>query len=273
MRIMPNDLESHWMPFTSNKHFKTGHTRMMTEGKGIVYKTYQGHELIDAVSGLFCSPLGHARPEIADAVHKQLLEMSYCPPFQHGHPSAFELARRISQLLPGNLDYVFYGSSGSEAVETTLKIALLYHRVKGEGQRLRLVGREKVSGVNFGGFSVGGMVKNREMYGLGIPGVVHMRHTNIPENKYARHEGAHGVELAEDLQRLCDTYGGDTIAACIVEPVGGSVGAYLPPKGYLKRLREICDEHGILLIFDEVITGFGRTGNPFKPIPTKSSRI
>lgn len=264
MRIMPNDLEAHWMPFTSNKHFKTTHTRMMTEGKGIIYKTYQGHELIDAVSGLFCSPLGHARREIADAVYAQLNEMSYCPPFQHGHPSAFELARRVSQLLPGNLDYIFYGSSGSEAVETTLKIALLYHRVKGEGQRLRLVGREKgYHGVNFGGFSVGGMVKNREMYGLGIPGVVHMRHTNIPENKYARDVGEHGVELAEDLQRLCDTYGGDTIAACIVEPVGGSVGAYLPPKGYLKRLREICDENGILLIFDEVITGFGRTGNPF----------
>jgi beta-alanine--pyruvate transaminase len=264
MRIMPNDLEAHWMPFTSNKHFKNTHTRMMTEGKGILYKTYQGHELIDAVSGLFCSPLGHARPEIAEAVYAQLKEMSYCPPFQHGHPSAFELARRISQLLPGNLDYIFYGSSGSEAVETTLKIALLYHRVKGEGQRQRLVGREKgYHGVNFGGFSVGGMVKNREMYGLGIPGVVHMRHTNLPKNKFARDEGEHGVELAEDLQRLCDTYGGDTIAACIVEPVGGSVGAYLPPKGYLKRLREICDEHGILLIFDEVITGFGRTGNPF----------
>ena len=262
--LMPNDLEAHWMPFTSNKHFKIKHTRMMTEGRGIFYKTYQGHELIDAVSGLFCSPLGHARQEIADAVYMQLKEMSYCPPFQHGHPTAFELARRISGLLPGNLDYVFFGNSGSEAVETALKIALLYHRVKGDGQRMRFVGREKgYHGVNFGGFSVGGMIKNREMYGLGIPGILHMRHTNLPENKYVRGVAEHGVELAEDLQRFCEIYGGDTIAACIVEPVGGSVGAYLPPKGYLSRIREICDRYGILLIFDEVITGFGRTGNPF----------
>ncbi len=264
MRVMPNDLEAHWMPFTSNKHFKSTHPRLMVEGKGLHYKSHQGHEILDAVSGLFCSPAGHARVEIADAVHAQMKEMSYCPPFQHGHPGAFEFARRVAQLLPGNLDYVFFGNSGSEAVETALKIAFLYHRVRGEGQRLRLVGREKgYHGVNFAGFSVGGMVKNRDMYGLGVPGVVHMRHTNIPENKYAHHEGEHGVELAEDLQRFCDLHGGDTIAACIVEPVGGSAGAYVPPKGYLKRLREICDDNGILLIFDEVITGFARTGGTF----------
>ena len=264
MRVMPNDLEAHWMPFTSNKHFKKVHPRLMVEGKGIHYKSHQGHDIMDAVSGLFCSPAGHARVEIADAVYAQMKEMSYCPPFQHGHPGAFDLARRVAQILPGNLDYVFFGNSGSEAVETALKIALLYHRVRGQGQRLRLVGREKgYHGVNFAGFSVGGMVKNRDMFGLGLPGVVHMRHTNLPENAFARTEAEHGVELAEDLQRFCDLHGGDTIAACIVEPVGGSVGAYLPPKGYLKRLREICDQHGILLIFDEVITGFARTGEPF----------
>ncbi len=263
-QIMPNDLEAYWMPFTSNKHFKTEHPRLMVEGQGIRYKSHKGHEIIDAVSGLFCSPAGHGRPEIADAVNLQLREMSYCPPFQHGFPGAFELARRVTQMLPGNLDYVFFGNSGSEAVETALKIALLYHRVRGEGQRLRLVGRERgYHGVNFAGFSVGGMVKNREMYGLGVPGVVHMRHTFTPENVYARNIAESGIELAEDLQRFCDVYGGDTIAACIVEPVGGSVGAYLPPQGYLQRLREICDDNGILLIFDEVITGFARTGGNF----------
>ncbi len=264
MRYASNDLEHHWMPFTSNKHFKTAHPRLLVEGRGITFRSHKGHEIIDAVSGLFCSPAGHARPEIAEAVYRQLQEMSYCPPFQHGHPAAFELSRRVAQLLPGDLDYVFYGNSGSEAVETALKIALQYHRVRGEGQRLRIVGRERgYHGVNFGGFTVGGMVRNRDMFGLGIPGVVHMRHTWLEENRFTRGQPEHGAELADDLQRFCEIHGGDTIAACIVEPVAGSIGCYVPPKGYLERLREICDRHGILLIFDEVINGFGRTGDVF----------
>jgi beta-alanine--pyruvate transaminase len=263
MRYATNDLEPHWLPFTSNKAFKK-EPRLLVEGKGLYLKSHTGHDIIDAVSGLFCSPAGHSRPEIADAVAAQLRELSYAPPFQHSHPAAFELARRVKALTPGDLDYVFFGNSGSEAVETALKIALLYHRVKGQGQRLRLVGRERgYHGVNFGGFSVGGMVKNRDMFGLGVPGVLHMRHTWQEENRFSRGQPAKGVELADDLQRFCDLHGGDTIAACIVEPVSGSSGCLVPPKGYLERLRQICDKHGILLIFDEVICGFGRIGANF----------
>lgn len=263
MRYPTNDLENLWLPFTANKEFKRD-PRLVVEGKGLYYTSHEGHEIIDAVSGLFCSPAGQSRTEIADAVHEQMLELAYIPSFQHGHPAAFEMARQVSRLTPGTLDYVFFTNSGSEAVETALKIALLYHRARGEGQRMRLVGRERgYHGVNFAGFSVGGMVRNREMYGLGVPGVVHMRHTWLEENRFSRGQPENGAELANDLQRFCDLHGGDTIAACIVEPVAGSIGCYVPPKGYLERLREICDEHGILLIFDEVITGFGRMGTPF----------
>ncbi len=263
MRYPTNDLEHHWLPFTSNKDFKKN-PRLLVQGKGVRYTSHEGHELIDAVSGLFCSPAGHCRQEIADAVHEQLMELSYAPSFQHSHPASFELARRIKTLAPGDLDYVFFANSGSEAVETALKIALLYHRVRGEGQRMRLVGRERgYHGVNFAGFSVGGMVKNRESFGLGVPGVLHLRHTWLEENRFSRGQPEHGAELAEDLQRFVDLHGGDTIAACIVEPVAGSTGCLVPPKGYLERLREICDTNGILLIFDEVITGFGRLGENF----------
>ena len=263
MRYPTNDLENHWLPFTSNKDFKKN-PRLLVQGKGVRYTSHEGHELIDAVSGLFCSPAGHCRQEIADAVHEQLMELSYAPSFQHSHPASFELARRIKMLAPGDIDYVFFANSGSEAVETALKIALLYHRVRGEGQRMRLVGRERgYHGVNFAGFSVGGMVKNRESFGLGVPGVLHLRHTWMEENRFSRGQPEHGVELAEDLQRFVDLHGGDTIAACIVEPVAGSTGCLVPPKGYLERLREICDANGILLIFDEVITGFGRLGENF----------
>jgi len=263
MRYPTNDLEHHWLPFTSNKDFKKN-PRLLVQGKGVRYTSHEGHELIDAVSGLFCSPAGHCRQEIADAVHEQLMELSYAPSFQHSHPASFELARRIKTLAPGDLDYVFFANSGSEAVETALKIALLYHRVRGEGQRMRLVGRERgYHGVNFGGFSVGGMVKNRESFGLGVPGVLHLRHTWLEENRFSRGQPERGAELADDLQRFVDLHGGDTIAACIVEPVAGSTGCLVPPKGYLERLREICDANGILLIFDEVITGFGRLGENF----------
>jgi beta-alanine--pyruvate transaminase len=263
MRYPTNDLENHWMPFTANRDFKKN-PRLVVEGRGVHYTSHTGHDILDAVSGLFCCPAGHSRPEIADAVHEQMKELAYLPSFQHGHPAAFEMARRVKHLTPGDLDYIFFTNSGSEAVETALKLALMYHRARGDGQRMRLVGRERgYHGVNFGGFSVGGIVKNREMYGLGVPGVVHMRHTWLEENRFARGQPENGAELADDLQRFCDLHGGETIAACIVEPVAGSIGCYVPPKGYLERLREICDAHGILLIFDEVITGFGRLGENF----------
>lgn len=264
MRYAANDLEAFWMPFTANRDFKRN-PRLLVGGQGVRYRTHRGAEILDAGSGLFCSPAGHGRVEIADAVHKALSELSYCTSFQHSHPAAFELSRRITQLTPEGIDYVFYGNSGSEAVDSAIKLAILYHRMRGEGQRLRIVGRERgYHGVNFAGFSVGGMVKNRESFGLGLPGVSHMRHTYLPDRtRFTRGQPDQGADLAEDLQRQVDLYGADTIAACIVEPVAGSTGVLPPPKGYLERLRAICDAHGILLIFDEVITGFGRMGSNF----------
>lgn len=264
MRYAANDLEAFWLPFTSNRDFKQN-PRLLVSGSGVRYRSHKGHEILDASSGLFCSPAGHGRQEIADAVQKSLSDLSYCPSFQHSHPGAFELSRKVAQLAPEDMDYVFYGNSGSEAVESALKIALLYHRIRGQGQRMRIVGRERgYHGVNFAGFSVGGMVRNRESFGLGLPGVTHMRHTHLPElNRFSRGQPEHGADLADDLQRQVELHGGDTIAACIVEPVAGSTGCLPPPKGYLERLRAICDKHGILLIFDEVITGFGRLGRNF----------
>ena len=264
MRHAANDLEAFWLPFTANREFKQN-PRLMVSGSGVRYRSHQGTELLDASSGLFCSPAGHGRPEIAEAVHKALLDLSYCTSFQHSHPAAFELSRRVVQLTPEDMDYMFYANSGSEAVESALKIALLYHRIRGQGQRMRIVGRERgYHGVNFAGFSVGGMVRNREAFGLGLGGVSHMRHTHLPDqNRFVRGQPEHGADLADDLQRMVDLHGGDTIAACIVEPVAGSTGCLPPPKGYLEKLRAICDKHGILLIFDEVITGFGRMGSNF----------
>jgi beta-alanine--pyruvate transaminase len=186
------------------------------------------------------------------------------PPFQYSHPRPFELSRRLAAITPGDLNYLFYANSGSESVDTALKIALQYHKVRGEGQRMRLVGRERAyHGVNFGGISVAGMVNNRRTFGLGLPGVVHLRHTQLPEHSFVKGQPETGAELADDLQRFVDLYGGDTIAACIVEPIAGSIGCLVPPQGYLARLRQICDRHGILLIFDEVICAFGRTGKQF----------
>ncbi len=256
-------LESCWLPFTPNRHFKE-HPRLLVGGSGMHLTSADGRTILDGVSGLFCTPAGQAHPEIAEAVHKQLLELSYAPCFQHGHPGAFELARRLAALLPVDLDHVFFATSGSEAVETALKLALLHHRARGEGQRVRFVGRERAyHGVNFGGISVGGIAGNRRAFGPLLPGVLHLRHTWLAENRFVRGEPERGVELAEDLERLCATHGGETIAACIVEPVAGSTGCLVPPRGYLARLREICDRHGILLVFDEVITGFGRLGASF----------
>jgi beta-alanine--pyruvate transaminase len=252
-----------WMPFTANRQFMES-PRIIARAEGIHYYNTRGEKLLDGSSGLYCIPLGHGRREIREAVAKQMEELDYAPPFQFGVPAAFRLAAEVAQLTPPGLNRILFSGSGSEAVESALKVAIQYHRVRGEGSRMRFVGRERgYHGVNFGGWSVGGMVNNRKAFGLGIPGVVHMRHTKIPENQFEMGEGTHGANLADDLQRFVDLHGADTIAACIVEPIAGSTGILVPPKGYLKRLREICTKHGILLIFDEVITGFGRTGQAF----------
>jgi len=258
-----NTLENHWLPFTANRDFKQ-EPRLLVKGEGVYYWNHKGEKLIDGSSGLFCCAAGHARKEIAAAVGKQLLELDYGPPFQLAHPASFELARKVAALTPDGLDYVFFCNSGSEAIDTAIKIALAYHRAKGEGQRTRFVSRERAyHGVNIGGVSLSGMVRNRETFGAVMPGVVHLRHTWMAENRFQRGQPEKGAELADDLQRFVDLYGATSIAACFVEPIAGSTGVLVPPKGYLERLRKICDANGILLVFDEVICGFGRTGKAF----------
>jgi len=258
------ELESFWMPFTANRQFKD-RPRLLARAEGMYYWTHDGRKILDGFAGLWCVNAGHSRKEIADAVHKQLSTMEFAPTFQMGHPLAFEFANKLVKLTPGDLNHVFFTNSGSEAVDTALKIAIAYHRVRGEASRQRLIGREKgYHGVGFGGISVGGMVNNRKFFGAMLPGVDHLRHTlDIPRNAFSRGEPEHGAELADDLERLVQLHDASTIAAVIVEPVVGSAGVIPPPKGYLKRLREICTKHGILMIMDEVITGFGRLGQPF----------
>ena len=261
---VPNSLNEHWMPFTSNKDFKAN-PRLITEAKGVYLKTHHGKTQIDASSGLFCNPLGHGRKEIIDAITKQLKTVDYAQPFQQGFGGSFELATRIAKHTPGNLNRIFYTICGSTAVETAIKIAIAYHKSRGEGNRFRFVGRERgYHGMNIGATSVGGMINNVKTFAsVLMPGVVHMRHTHLPEHKFISGQPETGAELADDLERICTNFGGENIAACIVEPIAGSTGTLVPPKGYLQRLREICDKHGIILIFDEVITGWGRTGSPF----------
>jgi beta-alanine--pyruvate transaminase len=257
------DLDHHWMPFTATRDFKAA-PRLLVAAGGPYYRDDRGNRLLDAVSGLFCVPAGHGRPEIAEAVAHQLRSLDYAPPFQYGHPAAFELAADLARLLPAGLGRVFFVNSGSEAVDTALKVALAWHRARGDGTRQRFVGRERAyHGVNFGGLSVGGLVRNREAFGPGLPGVSHIRHTWQPDRRFVPGQPPAGAELADDLQRHVDLYGADTIAAVIVEPIAGSTGILVPPTGYLDRLAAIARRHGILLIFDEVITGFGRTGSPF----------
>jgi len=257
-------MDAFWMPFTANRQFKKA-PRLLARAAGMHYWTPEGREILDGASGLWCVNAGHGRPKIVQAIAAQAAELDYAPPFQMGHPKAFELAERLAALAPPGLDKVFFTNSGSEAVETALKIALAYHRVRGEGQRTRLIGRERgYHGVNFGGIAVGGMVANRRMFGTLLAGVDHIRHTHDPaRNAFSVGQPAHGAEFADDLERLVALHDASTIAAVIVEPVAGSTGVLVPPLGYLQRLREICDRHGILLIFDEVITGFGRTGRAF----------
>ena len=260
----PNSLEEHWMPFTGNRDFKDN-PRLVVQSEGVYCWDHKGGKLIDGSSALFCCPAGHARPEIAQAVYDQMTTNSYTPHFQMGPPGSFELARKVAALLPEEMNHVFFVNSGSESIDTALKICMAYHRANGEGHRLRFVSRERAyHGVNMGGVSLAGMVKNRETFPVTMPNIVTIRHTWT--GKDVNHDGQpkhDGVELANDLQRHCETYGGSTIAACFVEPVAGSTGTLVPPKGYLERLRQICDEQGILLVFDEVITGFGRLGANF----------
>jgi len=259
----PISLDELWMPFTPNRDFKSD-PRIVVRAEGMYYYNDRGEKIIDASSGLFCVAAGHCRKEISEAVHRQLGELDFVAPFLRGHPKSFELASRIAELTPGDLNRIFFVNSGSEAVDTAMKAALAYHQARGQSGRTMFVSRERAyHGVNFGGVALSGIVNNRRKYGPGIAGVAHMRHTQLEQNRYAQGEGAHGAELADDLLRFVNLYGAENIAACFVEPIAGSTGCLVPPKGYLARLREICDAHGILLVFDEVITGFGRTGQPF----------
>lgn len=264
LKATPNDLRAFWMPFTANRQFKKN-PRMFVGAKDMHYTTADGREVLDGTAGLWCCNAGHCRPKITEAIQQQAAEMDYAPAFQMGHPGAFELANRLTDISPDGLDHVMFTNSGSESVETALKAAIAYHRVKGEGSRFRLIGRERgYHGVNFGGISVGGIVANRKMFGSLLTGVDHLPHTHLPkENNFVRGEPEHGAHLADDLERIVTLHDASTIAAVIVEPVAGSTGVLIPPKGYLKKLREICDRHGILLIFDEVITGYGRLGAAF----------
>ncbi len=260
----PDTLEAFWMPFTANRQFKA-RPRLLASAEGMHYRSVDGRQILDGTAGLWCCNAGHARPRIVEAVARQIATLDFAPTFQMGSPLPFVLAERLVALAPPGLDHVFYTNSGSESVDTALKIALAYHRARGEGQRTRFIGREKgYHGVGFGGISVGGLPNNRKAFGPLLPGVDHLRHTlDLERNAFSRGLPTHGAELAEDLERLVTLHDASTIAAVIIEPISGSAGVVLPPHGYLQRIRELCDKHGILLIFDEVITGYGRVGHAF----------
>jgi beta-alanine--pyruvate transaminase len=263
--LRPNSLDSYWMPFTPNRAFKAD-PRMVVRAEGMFYYAPDGRQILDGTSGLWCCAAGHARPRIVEAVQRAAAELDYATSFNLSHPIAFEFANRLAGILPEGLDRVFFTNSGSESVDTALKIALAYHKARGNGGKFRLIGRERgYHGVNFGGVSVGGIMRNRRQYGPLLPGVDHLPHTlDIARNAFSRGIPENGgIEFADALERIITLHGADTIAAVIVEPIAGSAGVILPPKGYLQRLREICTENDILLIFDEVITGFGRTGQAF----------
>lgn len=261
---LPNDLAAFWMPFTANRAFKKA-PRMIVGAKDMHYIASDGRKLIDSSSGLWCTNAGHGRDKIVAAIQKQAAEMDYSPPFNFGQPKAFEVASRVAALAPGDLNHVFFCNSGSEAVDTALKIALAYHHAKGEASRTRLIGRERgYHGVGFGGISVGGIVNNRRVFGALLPGVDHLSTTyDAKTQAFSAGEPDTNAHLADELERLVGLHGAGTIAAVIVEPMAGSTGVIATPKGYLEKLRALCDKHGILLIFDEVITGFGRLGFAF----------
>jgi beta-alanine--pyruvate transaminase len=258
------DLEAYWMPFTGNRFFKKN-PRLITRAEGMYCYTHDGKKLLDAVAGLWCCNAGHCHPRIVEAIKQQAEQLDYSMAFQLGHPTVFELANRLTDIAPEGIDYAFFVNSGSEAVDTALKMALAYHRIRGEASRTRLIGRSRAyHGVGFGGISVGGISPNRKMFGAMLPGVDHLPHThNLEHNAYTRGLPEWGVHLADELENIVALHDASTIAAVIVEPIAGSAGVLLPPEGYLKRLREICDRHGILLIFDEVICAFGRCGDSF----------
>lgn len=262
-KFATNSLEQHWMPFTANREFKAT-PRLITKSEGMYLWNQNGDKLVDACSGLFNVAAGHGRKEIADAVYAQMMQNDYTSPFQTGQPTSFAFASKLTNLMPDDFNHVFFTNSGSESIDTALKMVMAYHRANGDAQRIRFVSRERAyHGVNMGGVSLAGMVKNRETFPVTMPNIVMMRHTWTQQDLFEKGQPEHGAELANDLQRHCETYGGSTIGAVFVEPVAGSTGTLVPPKGYLERLREICDQHGILLVFDEVITGFGRLGSPF----------
>src|SRR5262245_3696386 len=260
-----SDLEqaAFWMPFTANRQFKKA-PRLLARAEGMHYWTPEGRQVLDGTAGLWCVNAGHCRPKIVEAIQRQAAEMDFAPTFQMGHPVAFEFAERLARVAPPGFSRVFFTNSGSESADTALKIALAYHRARGEPGRYRLIGRERgYHGVNFGGMAVGGITANKKAFGPGVAGVDHIRHTHDPaRNAFSRGQPKHGAEFADELERLCVLHDPSTIAAVIVEPVAGSAGVLVPPVGYLERLREICTRHGILLIFGEVITGFGRLGKP-----------
>ena len=260
----PNNLESFFMGFTPNAAFKK-RPRLIARAKDMHYYDMKGRAIMDGSAGLWCCNAGHCRTPIVDAIQKQAAELDFAPTFQYGHPKIFELANKLATLAPGDLNYAFFCNSGSEAADTAMKMALAYHRSRGEGQRQRFIGRERgYHGVGFGGISVGGMVANRKWFGNALAGIDHLPHTyNRKEQAFTKGEPDWGTHLADELERMVVLHDASTIAAVIVEPMAGSTGVLPPPKGYLKRLRELCDKHGILLIFDEVITAFGRLGHTF----------
>jgi len=264
IQTKPNDLAAFWMPFSANRQFKKA-PRLFVEAKGVHYVTDDGRRVLDGTSGLWCVNAGHCRPKIVEAIRKQAETLDFAGTFQMGHTRAFELANRLTAIAPKGFDHVFFTNSGSESVETALKMAIAYHRAKGNAAKVRLIGRERgYHGVNFGGTSVGGIGGNRKMFGTLVGGVDHLRHTHdLSRNAYARGEPEHGAELADELERIVALHDASTIAAVIVEPVACSTGVLIPPKGYLKRLEAICRKHDVLLIADEVITAFGRLGTPF----------
>ena len=265
MTDLQQDLASFWMPYTANRQFKQA-PRLLSEAKGMFYKTPDGREVLDGCAGLWCVAAGHCREEIVTAVQEQVARLDFAPSFQMGHPLAFETASRLAAITPPGLNRIFFTNSGSESADTALKIAIAYHRARGDSSRTRFIGRERsYHGVNFGGMSVGGIPGNRKTFGnVMLPGVDHMPHTHdIARNAFSKGQPAHGAEIADELERLVALHDASNIAAVMIEPMAGSTGVLLPPKGYLERLRSICDKHGILLIFDEVITGFGRLGGAF----------
>ena len=256
---MTLNLDAYWMPYTGNRQFKRD-PRIIQSAQGVWFTDSDGRQVLDGHSGLWTTGLGHARPEITEAVSRQMAELDFCPPFQFGHPKAFELATKIADLMPGDLNHVFYTNSGSESADTSLKMARAYWQLKGETRKTRFIGREKgYHGVNYGGVAVGGIPANKKLFGEVLE-ADHLSHTMLPENAFTRGMPSHGAHLADELEAVVERYGADTIAAVIVEPMGGSAGVLPPPQGYLQRLRTLCDKHNVLLIFDEVITGFGRCG-------------